>query len=113
MLSQPKYLSVYACSGKRTKVIGIRKVNGSSVYEIVKMLNIVFIKWIILVFIFATPLVYYATQNWLPNFAYRTELSWWIFILAGLIAFFIVMMTVSWQTFKVVRRNPVEALRYE
>ena len=77
------------------------------------MLNIVFIKWVGLAFIIATPIAYYATQKWLQNFAYRTELSWWIFILAGVIALIIVMITVSWQTFKVARRNPVEALRYE
>jgi putative ABC transport system permease protein len=98
---------------KRTKEIGIRKVNGSSVSEIVKMLNFVFIKWLGLAFIIATPIAYYATQRWLQNFAYRTTLSWWIFILAGLIALIIVMITVSWQSFKVARRNPVEALRYE
>lgn len=98
---------------KRTKEIGIRKVNGSSVYEIVKMLIIVFIKWVGLALFIATPIAYYAAQRWLQNFAYRTELSWWIFILAGVITLFIVMITVSWQTFKVARRNPIEALRYE
>ena len=98
---------------RRTKEIGIRKVNGSSVYEIVKMLNIVFVKWVVLAFIIATPLTYYFAQEWLQNFAYRTQLSWWIFILAGVIALFIVIIAVSWQTIKVARRNPVEALRYE
>lgn len=98
---------------KRTKEIGIRKVNGSSVYEIVKMLSLVFIKWVVLAFVIATPITYYATHEWLQNFAYRTQLSWWIFVLAGIIALFIVLITVSWQTFKVARRNPVEALRYE
>ncbi len=98
---------------KRIKEIGIRKVNGSSVYEIVKMLSLVFIKWVVLAFVIATPITYYATHEWLQNFAYRTQLSWWIFILAGLIALLIVLLTVSWQTFKVARRNPVEALRYE
>jgi len=72
-----------------------------------------FIKWVGLAFIIATPIAYYVTQQWLQNFAYRTKLSWWIFILAGVIALIIVMITVSWQTFKVARRNPVEALRYE
>ncbi|MCF8368429.1 MAG: ABC transporter permease [Bacteroidales bacterium] len=98
---------------KRSKEIGIRKVNGSSVSEIVQMLNTVFIKWVALAFIIATPIVYYAAQQWLQNFAYRTPISWWIFILAGIIALLIVMLTVSWQSFKVARRNPVEALRYE
>ena len=98
---------------KRSKEIGIRKVNGSSVSEIVQMLNTVFIKWVALAFVIATPIVYYAAQQWLQNFAYRTPVSWWIFLISGLIALFIVMITVSWQTFKVARRNPVEALRYE
>lgn len=98
---------------RRTKEIAIRKVNGSSVYEIMKMLNLVFIKWIGFAFVIATPITYYATQEWLQNFAYSTEVSWWIFILAGVFALLIVLSTVSWQTFKVARRNPVEALRYE
>ncbi len=98
---------------KRTKEIGIRKVNGSSVYEIMQMLNIVFIKWVGLAFIIATPITYYVTHQWLQNFAYRTQINWWIFLLAGAIALLIVIITVSWQTFKVSRRNPVEALRYE
>jgi putative ABC transport system permease protein len=98
---------------RRTKEIGVRKVNGASVYEIVKMLNIVFIKWVVLAFIIATPFTFYFAQQWLQNFAYRTQLSWWIFILAGLITLFIVIIAVSWQTFKVARRNPIDALRYE
>ena len=95
---------------KRTKEIGIRKVNGSSVSEIVNMLSMIFVKWVVLAFVIATPITYYATSEWLQNFAYRTQLSWWIFILAGMIA---LLITVSWKTFKVARRNPVEALRYE
>lgn len=98
---------------KRTKEIGVRKVNGSSVLEIVKLLNIDFLKWIALAFVLATPLSFYATQKWLESFAYKTTLSWWIFILAGIIAIVIAFITVSWQTFKAARKNPVEALRYE
>jgi putative ABC transport system permease protein len=73
----------------------------------------VFIKWLLLAFVIATPMAWYASQQWLQNFAYQTPISWWIFLLAGIIALMIVMLTVSWQTFKVARRNPVEALRYE
>ena len=105
-------LSIFMCK-KRTKEIGIRKVNGSSVTEIVQMLNMVFIKWLLLAFVIAIPLAWYASQQWLQNFAYQTRISWWIFILAGIIALLIVMLTVSWQSFKVAGRNPVEALRYE
>ena len=98
---------------KRTKEIGIRKVNGATVYEIIIMLNTYFIKWIAIAFVIATPIAWYAMEKWLQNFAYKTELSWWIFALAGFITIVIVLLTVSWQTFKAARRNPVEALRYE
>jgi putative ABC transport system permease protein len=98
---------------KRTKEIGIRKVNGASVYEIVQMLNLVFIKWVVLAFVIATPFTYYFAQRWLQNFAYSTQASWWLLILAGVITLFIVIIAVSWQTFKVARRNPIKALRYE
>jgi putative ABC transport system permease protein len=77
------------------------------------MLNTVFMKWVGLAFIIATPIVYYAAQQWLQNFAYRTPISWWIFVLAGVISLAIVLIAVSWQSYKVARRNPVEALRYE
>ena len=98
---------------KRTKEIGIRKVNGATIYEIIKMLDIYFIKWILIAFTIATPIAWFATERWLQNFAYKTELSWWIFTLSGLVTVIIVVITVSWQTFRAARRNPVEALRYE
>jgi len=98
---------------KRTKEIGIRKVNGSTVFEIIQMFNKYFLKWIALAFIIATPLAFYAADIWLQNFAYKTALSWWIFVLAGALTLIIVLATISWQTFKAARRNPIEALRYE
>ncbi len=97
----------------KTKEIGIRKVNGAKVSEILLMLNKDFIKWVIIAFIIATPVAYYAMTKILENFAYKTELSWWIFALAGIIALLIALVTVSWQTYKAARRNPIEALRYE
>jgi putative ABC transport system permease protein len=98
---------------RRTKEIGIRKVNGASVTEIVQMLNISFVKWIVIAFVIATPIAYYAMDKWLANFAYQTALSWWIFVLAGGITLAIVLLTVSWLTYRAARRNPIEALRYE
>ena len=97
----------------RTKEIGIRKVNGASVLEIVKMLNREFLKWVAVAFLIAIPIAYYAMDKWLENFAYKTKLSWWIFALAGIIVLAVALITVSWHTFRVARRNPVEALRYE
>ncbi len=98
---------------KRTKEIGIRKVNGAKTWQIVAMLNKNFVKWVVIAFVIATPIAWYAMNRWLQNFAYRTELSWWIFALAGLLALGIALLTVSWQSWLAARRNPVEALRYE
>ena len=100
-------------SQQQTKEIGIRKINGASVFEILQLLNSDFLKWVIIAFIIATPVAYYASQNWLQNFAYKTPLSWWIFILAGFISLAIALITVSWHTIKAARKNPTEALRYE
>ncbi|MEQ8555662.1 MAG: ABC transporter permease [Cyclobacteriaceae bacterium] len=100
-------------SGSRTKEIGIRKVNGARVIEILKLINKDFVKWVVIAFIIATPIAWYAMDQWLQNFAYKTELSWWIFALAGLLALGIALLTVSWQSWKAATRNPVEALRYE
>ena len=97
----------------RTKEIGIRKVNGAKVSEILAMLNKDFVRWIVIAFVVATPVAYYAMNKWLENFAYKTSLSWWIFALAGVLALGIALLTVSWQSWKAATRNPVEALRYE
>lgn len=98
---------------RRTKEIGIRKVNGASVLEIMKMLNLSFVKWILIAFVIATPIAYISMDEWLANFAYQTALSWWVFALSGAITLVIVLLTVSWLTSRVARRNPAEALRYE
>jgi len=98
---------------RRIKEIGIRKVNGARVVEVMAMLNKDFIKWILIAFVIATPIAYYAMTKWLENFAYKTTLSWWIFALSGLLALGIALITVSWQSWKAATRNPVEALRYE
>ena len=97
----------------KVKEIGIRKVNGAKVSEILAMLNKDFIKWVAVAFVIATPVAYYAMNKWLENFAYKTTLSWWIFALAGLMALGIALLTVSWQSWRAATRNPVEALRYE
>ena len=98
---------------RRVKEIGIRKVNGAEIAEILLMLNGGYFKWVAISFVIATPVAYYAMNRWLENFAYKTELSWWIFALAGVLALGIALLTASWHTWKAATRNPVEALRYE
>ncbi len=100
-------------SRDRVKEIGVRKVNGATVSEVIVLLNKDFVRWVAIAFVIATPIAYYAMNKWLENFAYKTNLSWWIFALAGLLALGIALLTVSWQSWKAATRNPVEALRYE
>ena len=97
----------------RTKEIGVRKVNGARISEILIMLNKDFVKWVAIAFVIACPIAYYAMNKWLENFAYKTTLSWWIFALAGLLALGIALLTVSFQSYKAATRNPIESLRYE
>ena len=105
-------MSIFACQ-RRVKEIGIRKVNGAKIYEILLMLNKDFVKWVGIAFVIACPIAWFIMHKWLENFAYKTELSWWIFGLAGMLALLIALLTVSWQSWRVAKSNPVEALRYE
>ena len=97
----------------RVKEIGIRKINGAKISEVLIMLNRDFIKWFAMAFLIATPVSWFITHKWLENFAYKTSLDWWIFALAGVLTLFIILVTVSWLSWKASTRNPVEALRYE
>jgi putative ABC transport system permease protein len=76
-------------------------------------LNKDYIKWIALAFVIALPIGWYVMYKWLQGFSYKTDLSWWIFALAGLMALGVALLTVSWQSWRAATRNPVEALRYE
>ncbi|HRA60087.1 MAG TPA: ABC transporter permease [Bacteroidia bacterium] len=98
---------------KRIKEIGIRKINGAKVCEILYLINLDLTRWITIAFVIASPIVYFTMNKWLSNFAYRTELSWWIYILAGLLAFGIALITISWQSWQAATKNPVEAIRNE
>jgi len=100
-------------TNKKVKEIGIRKINGAKINEIIAMLNKKVVLWVTVGFVIACPIAWYAMHKWLENFAYKTELSWWIFALAGLLALGIALLTVSWQSWRAATRNPVEALRYE
>jgi putative ABC transport system permease protein len=98
---------------RRNKEIGIRKINGARISEILIMLNRDFVIRVSIAFIIAVPVSWYAMHNWLQSFAYKTEITWWIFALAGIIALGITLLTVSWQSWRAATRNPVDALRYE
>ena len=98
---------------RRIKEIGVRKVLGSTVGEIVLLLSKDFSKLVILANIVAWPIAWYGMNKWLQNFAYRTEIGYEVFIFSGLIALIIALITVSFRTIKAANSNPVKALKYE
>jgi len=98
---------------RRYKEVGIRKANGASVPKIIRLLNVQLLKWVLLAYVFACPVSWFIARRWLQDFAYRTPITWWIFVLAGLAAMLISVLTITLQIYRVARRNPVEALRYE
>ncbi|MDT0620411.1 ABC transporter permease [Croceitalea vernalis] len=97
----------------RYKEIGIRKVNGASKIEILKLLNSNFLKWLLLAFILAMPLAYYAVTFWLKGFAYKISLTPWMFLFSGGSVILMTLLTVSWQSYKAANQNPVNSLRSE
>ena len=98
---------------RRTKEIGIRKINGAKSVEIFSLLSREYIICVCISIIIACPIAWYAMNKWLQNFAYRIDITWWVFALAGIFALLIALLTVSFQSYKAASKNPVEALRYE
>ena len=97
----------------RIREIGIRKINGAGIGEMIRLLNKDFIKWVIVSSLIAFPVAWLALTKWLQGYAYKTGLSWWLFALAGMVTMSISVITVSWQSWKASAMNPVETLRYE
>lgn len=98
---------------QRTKEIGVRKVLGATVVSIIVLLSKDFIRLILLAILIVTPIAWYAMNQWLQDFAYRVEISWWVFALSGLLAIAVALITVSFQSIKAALMNPVKSLRSE
>jgi putative ABC transport system permease protein len=98
---------------QRTKEVGVRRVMGASVSGIVGLLSAGFLKLVVLAFVIAVPLSWYLMDKWLRNFAYRIDLSWWIFVESGVAALFIAFLTISYQAIKAAVTSPVKSLRTE
>ncbi len=110
-------LGLYALTAimiqKRTKEVALRKINGATRIQVVKLLISTYLPHVIIAFILAAPTGWFVMHGWLMNFAYKTELSWWIFVLTGTTGLTIALLTVSWQSWKAATRNPLEYLRFE
>ena len=105
-------LSSYATENRK-KEIGVRKVNGATTFELVTLLIKDFSMLVLIAFVISVPVAYYFGSRWLDNFAYRTDIGVFIFILAGIVSLFLAVLTVSYHTIKAARANPVKSLRYE
>lgn len=98
---------------RRTKEIGIRRVNGAELSDILILLNKSFLKWVLVACALALPLGWYIMKGWLDSFTFRTHISWWTLGLSALIALLVSVLTVSWQGYFAARKDPVDSLRYE
>ena len=105
-------LSLFA-TAQRTKEIGVRKVLGASVSNIVLLLSRDFIRLVLIAFVIATPVAWFIMHNWLHDFAYRISIEWWLFAIAGLLAVLIALATISFQSIRAALANPVKSLRTE
>ncbi len=98
---------------QRTKEIGVRKVLGASVLSIVSLLSKDFVKLVGIAIVIASPLAWYGMNQWLSDFAYKVNIEWWVFLLAGALAVGVALLTVSFQSIKAALTNPVKSLRAE
>jgi ABC-type antimicrobial peptide transport system permease subunit len=111
------YLGIFGLASfvaqQRVKEIGIRKVLGATVFNVWGLLSKDFVVLILIAFLVAIPVTYYFLSNWLENYTYRTEITWWVFVLSGVGALLITLVAVSYQSIKAALANPVKSLRNE
>ncbi len=98
---------------QRTKEIGVRKVLGASVTSIVALLSKDFLRLVLIAIMIASPIAWYAMSRWLQDFAYKIDIGWWVFVVAGALATLVAFATVSFQSIKAALMNPVKSLRTE
>jgi putative ABC transport system permease protein len=98
---------------RRTKEIGIRKINGASTNSILRLMSLNFTRWVLVANIIAWPLTWWAMKKWLESFAYRIDIPYWVFLVAGIQAFIIALATVSYHAIRASKQNPSMSLRYE
>ena len=98
---------------QRTKEIGVRKVLGASVTNIVNLLSMQFLKLVLIAIVIASPIGWWSMNQWLKDFAYKVGMEWWMFLLSGLVAISISLITVSFQAIKAALMNPIRSLRSE
>jgi putative ABC transport system permease protein len=98
---------------RRTKEIGVRKVNGAGISNIIFMLSSEFLIWFAVAFVIACPLTFLAMNKWLESLVYKTEVKWWFFVSAGFVVLSVSLLTVIMKSLRAAKRNPVEALRDE
>ena len=100
-------------TNQRTKEIGVRKVIGATVTQLITLLSKDFLKLVVIAFVISVPIAWWGAYTWLNNFAYKTTISWWVFVSGGLIMFAMALVILGLRTFKAATANPVKSLRTE